>query len=93
MWLMLQRDVPGDFVVATGTQHSVRDFVVAAFACVNKILTWHGSGKDEVGKVNDKVVVRIDPHYFRPTEVSSLLGNAAKIQLIGWAPKVVSVNW
>lgn len=71
MWRMLQQDTPDDFVLATGETHPVREFVERAFAVVDVQIKWEGSGVDEVGKdaATDKVVVRIDPKYFRPAEV------------------------
>lgn len=104
MWLMLQPDRPGDYVIGTGEAHSVREFCEAAFREAGIELEWRGSGTEEVGTVagfNDKVsvvscklragaeVVAIDPRYFRPTEVESLLANAAKArEELGWEPKV-----
>jgi GDPmannose 4,6-dehydratase len=87
MWLMLQRDVPDDYVLATGEAHSVREFVELAFREVDVDIEWRGGGVDEVG-VNARTrvpLVRIDPKYFRPTEVDFLLGDAAKARrLLGW---------
>ena len=90
MWLMLQQDTPDDYVVATGETHSVREFVEEAFAEVGITITWQGTGVDEVGinTATGSVVVRIDPIYFRPTEVDLLLGNPAKAKrVLGWAPE------
>ncbi|MHA1524884.1 MAG: GDP-mannose 4,6-dehydratase [Alphaproteobacteria bacterium] len=90
MWLMLQQDKPGDYVLATGEQHSVREFVEKAFGCANRSIVWSGQGVDEIGTDADtgKVLVRIDPRYFRPTEVETLLGDAAKAhENLGWTPK------
>jgi len=90
MWLMLQSEKPEDFVAATGETHSVREFVVKAFACVDIDLRWRGEGVDEVGfdaADPDRVLVRIDPKYFRPTEVDLLLGDPTKAKtLLGWEP-------
>jgi len=104
MWLMLQPDRPGDYVIGTGEAHSVREFCEAAFREAGIELEWRGSGTEEVGTVagfNDKLsvvscklragaeVVAIDPRYFRPTEVESLLADAAKARKeLGWEPKV-----
>ena len=96
-WLMLQQDVAEDFVIATGKQYSVRDFVVAAGSLLNMKIEWKGKGVDEVGidGVSGKTVVRVDPRYFRPTEVETLLGDATKAkQKLGWVaetrfPKLV----
>ena len=91
MWRMLQHDVPEDFVLATGKQVSVRRFVEMAFAELGMPLTWEGKGVDEVGK-NQKtgeVVVSIDPAYFRPTEVETLLGDPSKAKAkLGWETKI-----
>jgi GDPmannose 4,6-dehydratase len=96
-WLMLQQSVPEDFVIATGKQYSVRDFVVAAGSLLNMKIEWKGKGVDEVGVdgVSGKPIVRVDPRYFRPTEVETLLGDATKAkQKLGWVaetsfPKLV----
>jgi len=91
MWKMLQQDKPEDFVLATGISHTVREFAVAAFAEVGIELGWKGSGIDEVGieRKTDRVLIRIDPLLFRPTEVDALLGNAAKARAkLGWEAKV-----
>lgn len=90
MWLILQQDTPQDFVIATGENHSVREFVEIAFKEVGIDLVWKGEGVDEVGinKVTGADIVRIDPRYFRPTEVDSLLGDASKAKnLLDWQPK------
>lgn len=101
-WLMLQQDEPDDFVIATGVQHSVRDFVNAAAAELDVKLCWEGEGEKEVGivesipeglvsetmKVGD-TIVQVDPRYFRPTEVESLLGDPSKAKSeLGWEPKI-----
>lgn len=80
MWLMLQQDQPGDFVIATGETHSVREFVEKAFQAIDIQIQWIGSGIDEVGidQTSGNARVEIDPHYFRPTEVDLLLGDPAK---------------
>jgi GDPmannose 4,6-dehydratase len=90
-WLMLQQATPEDFVIATGKQHSVRDFVVAASARLGMRIEWNGSGVEEEGvdKKTGRTLVRIDPRYFRPTEVESLLGDPSKAkQKLGWAAEV-----
>lgn len=89
MWLMLQQDRPKDYVIATGIQKSVREFVQIAFQEAGMPIEWRGSGLDEVGLVNGEPVVRVDPRYFRPTEVESLLGDPtlAKKEL-RWEPKI-----
>jgi GDPmannose 4,6-dehydratase len=91
MWLILQHDKPEDFVIATGEQYSVREFITWAFEHVGRSLLWKGKGFDEVGidKVTKKVVVRVDKMYYRPAEVETLLGEAKKSKkLLKWKPKV-----
>jgi GDPmannose 4,6-dehydratase len=117
-WLMLQQDQPEDFVIATGVQYSVRDFVDAAAAELGMKIRWEGQGVEEKGilesviasearqsslvkpsttgspradgpRDDDKVVVAVDPRYFRPTEVETLLGDASKAkEKLGWTPKI-----
>jgi GDPmannose 4,6-dehydratase len=88
-WLMLQQDTPEDFVIASGQQYSVRDFVDAAAKELGMRLAWSGIGVEEYAKdVSGNVVVRVDPKYFRPTEVETLLGDATKAkQKLGWVAK------
>jgi len=90
MWMMLQAETPDDYVVATGEMHSVREFCELAFARVDQPITWRGSGVDEEGVGPDgRVLIRVDPRYFRPTEVDLLLGDASKAEkAIGWRPKM-----
>ncbi|CAJ0924890.1 8645_t:CDS:2 [Entrophospora sp. SA101] len=91
MWLMLQQDQPDDFVLATGETHTVQEFVEKAFAVINKTIVWKGEGEDMVGSEADTgiVRVRVDPKYFRPTEVDLLLGNPTKAyNKLGWKRKV-----
>ena len=91
MWLMLQQDEPGDYVIATGESHSVRELVELAFRLVDLELEWSGSGTEEVGrsKRTGAELVRIDPRFFRPAEVDLLIGNAAKARrVLGWKPHV-----
>lgn len=89
-WLMLQQDVAEDFVIATGVQYSVRDFVNAAAKELGMQITWQGKGVDETGTdAQGNVVVKVDPRYFRPTEVETLLGDPTKAkQKLGWVPKI-----
>jgi GDPmannose 4,6-dehydratase len=90
MWLMLQQDAPDDYVLATGESHSVREFVEKAFAHVGRPLIWRGSGVEEKGidQSTGTVLVEVDPRYFRPTEVDSLLGDASKARAkLGWRHK------
>ena len=90
MWLMLQHNVPEDFVIATGEQHTVREFCEIAFKNVGITIKWEGKGIDEKGicvKTN-KTLVKIDPKYYRPSEVDSLLGDPNKAKkLLGWNPQ------
>ncbi|XP_052853222.1 GDP-mannose 4,6 dehydratase [Drosophila gunungcola] len=91
MWMMLQRDSPSDYVIATGETHSVREFVEAAFKHIGREITWQGKGVEEVGVESSSGVVRvrINPKYFRPTEVDLLQGDASKAKReLDWAPKV-----
>ncbi|KAI9056290.1 GDP-mannose 4,6-dehydratase [Trametes sanguinea] len=91
MWLMLQQDKPEDFVLATGETHPVREYVEKAFGILGISIKWRGSGTDEEGydEKTGKVLVRVDPRYFRPAEVELLLGNPAKAErLLGWKRKV-----
>ena len=91
MWKMLQLEKPDDFVIATGHMHSVRKFVEAAFRFVGKEIEWSGSGEKEVGKEKgtDTVRVKVNPKYYRPTEVEELMGDASKAKkLLGWEPKI-----
>jgi len=89
-WLMLQQELPEDFVIATGVQYSVREFVDAAAKEIGMTITWKGKGVEEQGyDGNGKCVVAVDPRYFRPTEVETLLGDASKArEKLGWTPKI-----
>jgi len=111
-WLILQQDHPDDYVIATGTQHSVREFCEKAFSCVGIRLKWTGKGIEEKGIIDTvdpsapllenipvaknmkrlspgRVVIAVDPRYFRPTEVETLLGDASKArQKLGWKPEI-----
>lgn len=91
MWMMLQLEKPEDFVIATGKTHSVREFVEESFRFIGKQIEWRGAGVDEVGveKGTEVVRVKVNPKYFRPTEVDLLLGDASKAKrILGWSPKV-----
>jgi GDPmannose 4,6-dehydratase len=90
-WLMLQQPQAEDFVIASGLQHSVREFVTRAGACLGMQLEWGGSGLDEQGVDvhTGRVIVRVDPRYFRPTEVESLLGDSTRARTrLGWQPEI-----
>ncbi|MFS1291295.1 GDP-mannose 4,6-dehydratase [Pseudomonas piscis] len=89
-WLMLQQDKPEDFVIATGVQYSVREFVELAAKEIGIDITWKGEGVDEKGyDAQGKCIVSIDPRYFRPTEVETLLGDASKARkTLNWEPKI-----
>ncbi|MCW8922227.1 MAG: GDP-mannose 4,6-dehydratase [Gammaproteobacteria bacterium] len=90
-WLMLQQDKPDDFCIATGVQYSVRDFVNFAYDHLGKSIRWEGEGVDEKGYDSEsgQCVVAVDPRYFRPTEVETLLGDPSKAkEKLGWVPKI-----
>jgi len=89
-WLMLQQEEPKDYVVATGEQHSVRDFVNLAASFLDMKVEWEGQGADERGlDASGREIVAVDPRYYRPTEVNSLLGDAGKAKReLGWEPRV-----
>ena len=90
-WLMLQQDKPEDYVISTGVQYSVRDFVKIAAKELGIELKWDGSGVDETGTdiASGKIIIRVDPRYFRPTEVDALLGDSKKArEKLGWTPKI-----
>ena len=88
-WLMLQQKTPEDFVISTGQQYSVRDFVNIAAKELGYKIIWKGKGKNEKGLVDGKVIVKVDKNYFRPTEVETLLGDASKAKRkLGWEPKI-----
>jgi len=89
-WLMLQQERPQDYVIATGRQHSVREFVEKAGSQLGMRIEWRGNGTDEVGvdRRSGRTVVRVDPRYFRPAEVETLLGDATRARTdLGWAPR------
>ena len=91
MWLMLQQEQPDDYVAATGIKHTVRDFVDFAFSELGIILEWKGNGIDEKGvdTATGKILVEVDPRYFRPTEVELLIGDPSKAKdKLGWNPEV-----
>lgn len=98
-WMILQQDSPDDYVIATGEQYSVRQFIEHAVEHLGIRINWEGSGLDEIGRVAENrdddgpktgdIIVRIDPRYFRPTEVETLLGDASKARnKLGWQPKI-----
>jgi GDPmannose 4,6-dehydratase len=90
-WLMLQQEEPDDYVISTGEQHSVREFVELAAAQLGYSIEWRGSGVEEHGvdTASGRVIVRVDPRYFRPTEVDTLLGDASKARdKLGWRPQI-----
>jgi GDPmannose 4,6-dehydratase len=91
MWLMLQKDVPDDYVIASGETHSVREFVELAFKCVDIDLIWEGKGLDEKGidKKSGKILVKIQKDFFRPAEVNLLKGDASKAKkVLNWTPTI-----
>ncbi|MDB9736528.1 GDP-mannose 4,6-dehydratase [Candidatus Pelagibacter sp.] len=88
-WLMLQQEKPDDFVIATGKQHSVRDFINEASKNLDMKIEWNGKDLDEVGSFEGSDIIKIDPRYFRPTEVETLLGDASKAkEKLNWSPKI-----
>ncbi len=88
MWLMLQQEKPGDYIIATGEVHSVREFVEEAFNIVGMPIKWEGKGLSEVGKYNEKVVVKINKEFYRPADVEVLIGDYSKAKKeLGWQPK------
>ena len=90
MWLMLQQDEPDDYVIATGEQYSVREFIEEAAPYFGMNIIWEGSGLNEIGidKLSGKTIVRVNPKYFRPAEVETLLGDASKAkEKLGWNPR------
>jgi GDPmannose 4,6-dehydratase len=91
MWLMLQQEIPDDFVIATGETHSIREFCEEAFKLVGYEIIWQGQGLEEKGvdKNTGQVLIEVDPKYFRPAEVDILMGDSSKAQTqLGWKPKV-----
>jgi len=91
MWMMLQQDKPGDYVIATNETHSVREFVEKAFKCAGVSIKWKGEGVEEVGfdETTGKELVKVDPRYFRPTEVEFLWGDYSKAkETFGWQPEI-----
>jgi GDPmannose 4,6-dehydratase len=90
-WLMLQQPEPDDYVIATGEQHSVREFVTRVANQIGMAIEWHGAGVDEHGidSQTGRTIVRVDPRYFRPTEVDALLGDSSKARKnLGWKPEI-----
>lgn len=89
MWLMLQQPTAQDFVIGTGETHSIREFIQLALFVLGLELTWEGQGIDEVGKVDEEVVVRVNPEFYRPAEVDILIADASKARdVLGWTPKI-----
>ena len=88
-WLMLQQKKPEDFVIATGKQHSVRDFINLVAENLDMKIIWKGKNLNEIGYFDGKDIIKIDPRYFRLTEVNNLLGDASKARnILGWTPKI-----
>ncbi len=93
MWLILQQPHPDDFVIATGEYHTVREFATLAFARAGMKLRWEGTGVDEKGieESSGKVLVEVDPRFYRPAEVEQLLGDPTKARtMLGWNPRKTS---
>jgi len=88
-WMMLQQRTADDFVIATGVQYSVRQFIEKTSASLGKKIVWSGSGVEETGSWDGQIVVRVDPLFFRPAEVETLLGDPAKAKAkLGWVPEI-----
>jgi GDPmannose 4,6-dehydratase len=88
-WLILQQEKPEDFVISTGKQYTVRDFINAVAKELNFELQWSGKGLNETGLLRGKEIIKIDPRYFRPAEVETLLGDSSKARnKLGWKPKI-----
>ena len=88
-WLMLQQENPEDFVISTGKQHSVREFINLASKNLDMKIEWSGKDLDEVGSLDGKDLIKVDPRYFRPTEVETLLGDSSKAKnKLNWSPKI-----
>jgi GDPmannose 4,6-dehydratase len=88
-WLMLQQDKPDDYIIATGKQYSVKEFINEASKNLDMKIKWSGKGKEEVGSYNGKNIIKVHPKYFRPTEVDSLLGDPSKAKKkLNWSPKI-----
>jgi GDPmannose 4,6-dehydratase len=87
-WIMLQHQKPEEFVIATGIQHSVRDFINEASKNLDMKIEWKGKNLEEVGSFNEKDIIKVDPRYFRPTEVDLLVGDPTKsMTQLGWKPR------
>ena len=87
-WLMLQQKKPEDFVISTGKQYSVRDFINLAAKNLNMKIEWKGKNEKEVGIYKNQEIIKIDTNYYRPTEVDTLLGDSSKAKKLGWQPKI-----
>jgi len=89
MWQMLQKEKPDDYVISSGDTHSVKEFVEAAFEAIGKKIKWEGKGLNEVGKIEGKIVVKVNPKFYRPAEVDILLGDYSKAKkILGWKPEI-----
>jgi len=92
MWRMLQQEKPDDFILATGVNHTIREFIERAFAVIGKTIVWEGVGINEIGKDREtgKILVKVNPEYFRPAEVEELIGDYGKAKAkLTWEPKVM----
>ena len=94
MWMMLQQQEPDNYVLSTGIQYTIREFVAMAFSCIDLTITWKGRGLDEVGFDQfGNTIVKINPKYFRPNEVENLLGNSTKAQKeLNWFPEITTIE-
>jgi GDPmannose 4,6-dehydratase len=92
MWMMLQQDKPDNYVLASGVQYTIREFVEIAFSLIGKTIAWKNSGLNEVGcDENDNILVKVNSKYFRPNEVENLLGNSTKAyKQFGWKPMITT---
>lgn len=89
MWMMLQQDIPDDYVISTGETHSIKEFIELAIKECALEINWIGSGENEIGQINGVTIIEIDKRYFRPAEVDILLGDYSKAnKVLGWSPKV-----
>ena len=87
MWLMLQQESPDDYIVASGKQHSVREFIDCVLDKYDLKIEWFGEGSEEEGVIGNKTIIKISKEFYRPAEVDSLIGDSTKMKSIGWKPE------